>query len=168
MPEEDLASALLKTAKELAGPSKTDASLRRAVSTQYYAIFHALAKLCADALVGNDESARPNKAWVEVYRGLGHGPTKDSCKGANKIAFPDALQDFSNTFVQLQEARERADYDPTYTLENSTVEAFHSLAEKAISTLDAVGENDRKAYAAWVLITTRGAQQARKLAKTND
>ena len=122
-------------------------------------------KVCADALVGPRRSQRSNKAWVEVYRGLGHGPCKDSCTKANSIGFPDEIQDFADNFVQLQDARERADYDPTFKLTQEQAKVFVSWAEQSIVSLNQVSAIDKTAFAAWVLITTRGAVHARKLSK---
>jgi len=36
------------------------------------------------------------------------------------------------------------------------------LAEKSIQTLDSIGTIDRKAFATWVLITSKGANESRK------
>jgi hypothetical protein len=63
---------LIATARKLAkaSPQKPrQADLKRAVSTAYYALFHALAKDAADMLVGVGPS-RPDKAWTQTYRAL--------------------------------------------------------------------------------------------------
>ena len=65
---------LLVTARQLAKarPSKPrQADLRRAVSTSYYAAFHALAQDCADRLVGTTRQ-RSEPAWRQAYRALDH------------------------------------------------------------------------------------------------
>lgn len=165
MPDTNLAKSLLTTAKSLTKNNPSQAKLRRAVSTAYYAVFHALARTCADELVGRQRAKRSNKAWVEVYRGLSHGPCKNSCKGAHKINFPPEIKNFADTFVQLQEAREQADYDPTYKLTLKGTLVHILLAEVAINSLKTVPSVDKTAFAAWVLITTHGATQARKQAK---
>src|SRR5207237_8369588 len=48
-------------------------SLRRAISSAYYAVFHALAFLCAETLVGGSKSWQ---AVTPVYRSLDHGGAK--------------------------------------------------------------------------------------------
>src|SRR5437016_12616823 len=52
------------------------AYLRRSLSTTYYALFHALAKMCADELIGVTQSG--SEAWVRVYRALEHGFAKNA------------------------------------------------------------------------------------------
>ena len=52
------------------------ARLRRAISTAYYAMFHALAKSNADALIGSTPQSRGLAAWSQVYRALEHGFVK--------------------------------------------------------------------------------------------
>ena len=52
------------------------AALRRAVSTAYYAMFHALAASNADALMGTPNDELTTDAWVQIYRGLNHNQTR--------------------------------------------------------------------------------------------
>ncbi|AVL53981.1 hypothetical protein CEP88_16160 [Roseobacter denitrificans] len=168
MPDGRLAQNFLSTARRLAPVSArrpNQANLRRCISTCYYAVFHALAKTAADSLVGATKSRRPNKAWVEVYRGLGHGACKDACKKAGQVSFPQEVHDFADAFIQLQEARHRADYDPMYRPNKAEALVYIALAEKSIATLKAVPTTDKKAFVAWVLITSPGAKHARELAK---
>jgi len=171
MPDSRLADGFLETARGLI-PNKrrkpTQANLRRAISTSYYAVFHALAKVCADSLVGATKSKRPNKAWVEVYRGLTHGLCKEACTNASGIAFPPAIHDFADAFVQLQDARHMADYDPMVRPTKEQAQFYAELADQSIKALRSAPSNDRKAFAAWVLITSRGAKEARKRVKGGD
>jgi hypothetical protein len=93
-----------------------DSDLKRAISTTYYAIFHCLAGLCANAIVG-----RTNKkvlAWRLAYRAIEHGKAKTDCirfanemKGLGDRSF-GVLSELCLIFVELQDARHRADYDP--------------------------------------------------------
>ena len=55
-------------------PRQSD--LKRAISTAYYALHHALAREAADLLVGKGVS-RSTDAWVQVHRSLEHGFAKD-------------------------------------------------------------------------------------------
>ena len=163
MPDADLAARFLATSKTLAEAAPDDSgALRRAISTAYYAVFHALARMCADALVGDVEADRPNKAWVEVYRGLDHGKCKNACAGAKNVAFPRELRDFADAFGQLQSARHQADYDPTFEPNFEEASLYIALADRNIATLEAVKPVDQKAFSAWVLITGQGAAKARQ------
>ncbi len=57
---------LLALAEELAKTAGNSLTLkRRAVSTAYYAVFHALAKLCADELLG-DRSDTRTEEYVRI------------------------------------------------------------------------------------------------------
>lgn len=165
MPDNKLAQGFLGTAKQLArvkGKRPAQANLRRAISSSYYAVFHSLAKMAADSLVGATKSRRPNKAWVEVYRGLDHGICRQACDRAKTVKFPTALQHFSDAFLQLQEARHSSDYDPMIRLTKEEAQFFIRLAEKSIETLRDVNATDRKAFATWILITSKGANESRR------
>lgn len=172
MPDTSLARGLLDAAHTLcpsaAKQKPKQANLRRAVSSAYYAVFHELARTCADALVGATKSRRPNKAWVEVYRGLEHGPAKNACGSASNIAFPEAIRDFADAFQQLQTARHAADYDPMIWLSKVEALSFITLAEDSIKAIKGVSANDRVAFATWVLITSKGAIHARSRVKTGN
>ena len=58
---------LIETARgltELSPRRPSQANLRRALSTAYYAVFHSLAGAIADILMGKGR----NEAWHQVYR----------------------------------------------------------------------------------------------------
>ena len=101
---------LIATARgltELSPRRPTQANLRRAVSTAYYAVFHCLARAVADALMGKGH----NDAWHQIYRSLEHGIAKNACQNSQAMhRFPPEVRDFAGTFIVLQKARERADY----------------------------------------------------------
>ncbi|MDX8354678.1 hypothetical protein SLH47_20105 [Cognatiyoonia sp. IB215182] len=165
MPDGRLADGMLKTARRLVPANAkrlSQSNLRRAISTSYYAVFHALAKLCADSLVGATKSRRPNKAWVEVYRGLDHGTSRQACDRAKKVAFPDELKDFADAYLQLQAARHEADYDPMVRPNKERALFYIRLAERSIAALNSVPSTDKKAFATWVLITSKGAETSRR------
>ena len=163
-PDPTLADGFLKTSRRLIpqGRKPAQALLRRSVSSSYYAMFHALARMCADSLVGTQQAKRSNKAWVEVYRGLAHTACLEACKKAHAVNFPQAIKDFADAFKQLQEARHIADYDPTARFTKSTAEEKPGLAENSIGALKSVSSKDKTAFATWVLITSHGAKEARK------
>ncbi|KAA5601848.1 hypothetical protein [Blastochloris sulfoviridis] len=89
-------------------PKKT--SLRRAVSTAYYAVFHQMAYLCANELVGWNN---PWSMVSPVYRALNHAmPRKLFAKDRNGSLLGVEIRDILGAFTKLQEARHTADYDP--------------------------------------------------------
>jgi uncharacterized protein (UPF0332 family) len=150
---------LIRTARRLSrGRSRgrpRQADLRRAVSTAYYALFHALCRLCADALIGTGAS-RNRPAWKQVYRALEHRDCKKRCSGnLLQKGFPAEVQHFCEIFVQLQDKRHKADYAPDayFTLSNVEQDIFY--AEEAIHGIAALSAQDKKAFAIWVLLKQR-------------
>ena len=130
----------------------SEASLRRATSTAYYAVFHCLATEGADLLIGGLNASRSKHAWVQTYRALEHGYAKSQCENLNVIKkFPKAIEDFANAFVTLQKKRHEADYNPFARFSKSTVRADIDLAEQAIRAFRAESIADRRALCAWVL-----------------
>jgi uncharacterized protein (UPF0332 family) len=152
---------LLVTALYLANSSKgkpRQAHLRRAVSTTYYGMFHALARCCADLLIGGTGSSRSAEAWNQVYRALGHSSVKDTCakKKAVLAKFPQEIQDFANVFLQMQTKRDDADYNPHGTLFKSAVLIDIEIAQAAIDNFSKAPQKDRRAFAAFVMLKQRG------------
>ncbi len=148
---------LLETARQLldAGQQRgrpRQANLRRAISTAYYAVFHALCRMCADAFVGTQGEVR--EAWRQVYRAVEHGLAKSRCAhGHFRDNFPNSAIKFCFIFTHLQEKRHESDYDPFVSFLRSDVEEAITLAETAISLIDKQNMElaDRRAFAAWVL-----------------
>jgi uncharacterized protein (UPF0332 family) len=148
-----IASANILVQSSKGKPSQV--SLRRATSSAYYALFHCLAKSCADLLVGGSNSTRSKQAWRQTYRALEHGFTKSACKDNLISKFPKQIEDFANSFVTLQEKRHSADYDPFIRLTKSEVVADIKTAEKAIIEFRKASAKDRRAFAAHVLFKKR-------------
>ena len=77
---------LLQTSFRLADSSSSQADLRRAVSTAYYAVFHRLAECCAEMLVGSSATQLTRDMWSQAYRGLDHGRIKNQCRRNLEVA----------------------------------------------------------------------------------
>jgi uncharacterized protein (UPF0332 family) len=148
---------LIATARKLANASPQkprQADLKRAVSTAYYALFHAMAKDAADMLVGVGPS-RPDKAWMQTYRALQHGDAKNACTQARNLGFPATIVACAEAFVTLQEDRHQADYDPEYRVRHAEAISAIDLAEGAIRDLKSTPRKDRKAFAVLLLLRKR-------------
>jgi len=146
----------IATAREFAGsrggkPRQTN--VKRSVSTAYYALFHTLAKFCADTLIGTN--ARSRGAWQQVYRALDHNFAKNACQNGNISRFPREIQDFANAFVTLQSKRHSADYDPFARVYKSDALTNLANAEVVIKGFNKAPLRHRKAFAAWVLLKQR-------------
>jgi uncharacterized protein (UPF0332 family) len=102
--------------------SASSAIRRRAVSTAYYAVFHALAKSCASILLPS--IGRNSEIYERVYRALDHGPLKKAfmTKGG-PLKHRKSLRDIGELVIDLQSERHRADYLPPNTSIFSSDEA---------------------------------------------
>lgn len=160
----DVAAALIESAgRSLVLAAQHPIEARRAVSACYYAVYHALAKAFADALIGADEDNRPQKAWVEVYRGLDHAACLNACKMAvrYKVGFPEPLMIIAEEFEQLQCSRHAADYDPREKLDAQQAGIWLNTARDCVEAISNTSRNDILAFATWVLISTKGAKETR-------
>ena len=141
--------SLLKTAEKLlstkpGAPRQSD--LRRAASTAYYALFHHLARTCAQALVGS-ESARED-AWRQVYRALGHNGLRDK----NAIQqMGKRMQDFAEIWTTMQQKRNDADYDPWEHLFKSDVADDIASVRQAIADFESASPKEKRALAVLAL-----------------
>lgn len=128
--------------------------LRRAVSDAYYALFHALALMCADQLIG--VTIRNGEAWRRVYRGLEHGRAKSELQRRDVQILDPAIARVAAAFVQLQEERHTADYDPVSVLRRrSDVEPLILLAETAINDVQSLGPDVGRELAAILIVKAR-------------
>ena len=129
--------------------------LRRAMSTAYYAMFHALALCCANMVVGSTPGNRDEEAWRQTYRALEHGRARSQCRNRAILRFPPAICSFGELFVKMQRYRHLADYAPEATFEREEVLQLINETEQYISDFDAVPSIDRRAFAVYVLFRNR-------------
>ena len=150
---------LVQTACRLAesgAPQPTQADLRRAVSTAYYALFHCLASTAADLLTG----ASRGKEWHQVYRALEHGKARSACRQqAAMRAFPTEIRRFAEAFVELQKARQQADYALEHKFSKPDVLATINTAEDAIVEFEQANAPHRRSFAVHVLFKRRQPQE---------
>lgn len=107
---------LLDIAKSLAEREKgrpKHTSLRRAVSTAYYALFHAVAERCAGTLITFGGEGSDWETYSLVYRTLDHASAKKvfTQDPLGRLFGPQVAR-IGAIFVRLQDARITADYDP--------------------------------------------------------
>lgn len=132
----------------------SQADLRRAVSTAYYAMFHALSDVCASSFLGARSPDRCERAWTQAYRAVDHRKAREACrKCADEIlSFPPAIQSFAKYFVTMQALRTQADYNPNGRYSRHEVLGQIDGAGKAIAALNDAPARHRKAFAAFVLL----------------
>ena len=147
---------LMEVARVLVEPGDaptTQARLRRAISTAYYAMFHCLAMSAADLFIGTVRSP----AWHRTYRALEHGRARIACRQVQAMSeFPVAVRDFAETFVALQKARQEADYaQDTATHQKSDVRDHIASAELAIRQFGQAAVDAKRSLVAHVLFRQR-------------
>lgn len=131
------------------------AHFRRAVSTAYYAMFHALLQNNADMLYGRETGHAKSPGWTAIYRALTHTRARSKMTPRNVSDFPDPIADFAATFLDLQQQREDADYNPNAIFTYSgTVNAINR-ADSDISNFFDTNEDDLRALAARLLFDSR-------------
>ena len=128
------------------------------MSTAYYALFHCLARCCADTLVGKTRTHRREPAWRQAYRALEHGRARAQCSRPAIRGFPPGIERFAEVFVDMQGKRHRADYEPR-PLEGrwkkSDVADHIAAAAETIAGFEAAPLPDRRAFAVFVLLKSR-------------
>lgn len=148
-PEHLIAHANRVTRASQRKPRQVD--LKRAVSATYYALFHTLAKECADTIIGVGAS-RSDAAWKQTYRALEHGFARNACRQAHSRGFPDEITTFAETFAVMQEERHSADYDPYSRYTRQEVIEQLVTAQRAIDLFREAPRPDRRAFVALVLL----------------
>lgn len=124
MSAESLPEHLLEQAKHLARRERTrprQASLRRAISTAYYALFHFLIRETVRQIGPNLSEENYNR----VYRWFDHGAMNRVARAFSEdvVRIPNSkdvlipkndprIQFIAQHFADLQELRHSADYDP--------------------------------------------------------
>jgi len=158
---------LLDQARELAkkGRSSTrEADLRRAVSAVYYALFHFLIDEAARYFLGSRASERDlrsimARAFVHGEMAKASRPFMSGTLPGKFAAFhpiPGPLSAIAKAFVDIQQARHLADYDPSARFEIPQVEAIIRRAENAIIDWEQIrGEPAARFYLMSLLVWDR-------------
>ena len=148
--------ALARASLEGGSGRPSQAALCRAVSTAYYAMFHALARNCADLLIGKTPAARNRQAWSKTYRSLEHGRANAACANKKAMAqFPRAIRNFGGIFTNMQSRRHQADYDPSARFTKLEVMIDIDRVARAIVNFDRLDNRDKRAFCAHVLFRPR-------------
>ena len=139
---------LIEQAHHLAlrdGTRPRQASLRRAVSAAYYALFHFLLDQGGRLMFPKN---LPNLR-LRAIRSFNHGEMRKVCERfAKSTGIKDLttnpleidLIDIATIFVDLQEARHRADYDLTENFGRVQVLGYVNQARQAVTKWTAVKE----------------------------
>jgi len=123
------------------------------VSTAYYALFHGLAECCADELFNRNMRGQPG--WVRTYRAVNHGRAQEACRSQETRSLPIEIRDFAGLFVDLQNERHRADYDPLAVFYKSEVERLILDTRAVLEEFEKAARQERRAFATLVLFRPR-------------
>lgn len=137
--------------------SNSSAARRRAISTAYYAVFHALLKICASTFIQDQNVS--DETYERAYRALDHAQVRQAFESRASPLFTDkALRPIGDLVVPLLSARNRADYAPPDPHPFSRSEAidFVDQAREAIARLDSLGTRERLDLVVHLLFKDRG------------
>lgn len=147
---------LLDIAGRLAEGNPTQTDLRRAVSSVYYALFHAICQSNSDTIVGDDPHSHDRLTWRQTYRALEHGYARQRCVMARRNPrFTLPVQRLADHFDTLQDIRHRADYDPDATFSQPDVLAAVTQIDEIIADFRAAPAQERRAFAVYLLMRER-------------
>lgn len=149
-----LAGDLLEQAHHLASRERTrskQASLRRAVSAAYYAVFHFLIGEASRLLAFPDSVVKVQRREfqhggmkkISAMFHAGNPPSPGGTKPQSEL--PEGLAAAAGKFVQLQTARHEADYDLDASFRRVEVIEFVELAAQVVSEWPAL----RRAHPEW-------------------
>ena len=152
--------SLLGVADDLVTTSAQSRTAKRsAVVRLYDALFNELRGSNADAFIGSGL----RKAWGDVYRGLNHNEAQKACKPLKAIErFPQEIEDFAYLFGQLQGRRHLAYHDPSVDFYVVEVQNWIRETRRIIAKFRKVPLEDRRAFAAWVLMRGKDSKVSRK------
>ena len=136
------------------GNPPTAEDIRRAVSSTYYALFHALAASNADALIGSVNNPVTARAWTRVYRGLNHRTAERELR-SHRNELSQEARDFSDNFSFLQGRRHSADYDPDAVFTAQQTSVGLAVAEYVCGNYLQVDRTERAYVATITLIRGR-------------
>jgi hypothetical protein len=149
----------------VAGPPR-QVDIRRAISSAYYAVFHAVLIASADTVAGRSNRGTPN--YVLVYRSVEHRHLRALCEVASVATvqkryqlfvpasgFSNDIRRFAGMALKLQENRHMADYNPAGQFRTPDAKAAIANARIALGDLAAAPEAERRTLIMLLLFPPR-------------
>lgn len=130
------------------------ASAHRAISTAYYAIFHALKESIATTVVNQPSNQFSANQWTRVYREGNHRRIRDSLYN-NRQRMSNNGAYFAAEYRSLHNARIQADYNPRVSYDDQEATVWIDRAENAIQTLLQLPPDERGAIFALIILGNR-------------
>ena len=124
-----------------ASPSRE--TIHRAISTAYYAVFHAVNASNADVQHGVPTNTATAQAWTNTYRQMRHN---FAATHLNQHLFRLAPNGriVAKSFIDLKIARETADYDPNTVLTTGDANHWVLQARTALAMLQGMTQPERQ------------------------
>jgi hypothetical protein len=140
--------------------------LRRAISSAYYGLFHAILTAAADEAIGT--AYRSTENYALAYRSVDHRVLRALCVEVQKSTLPAKYRRYepaggfsrfiravAASVVELQDARYAADYDPLIILKRSDAALAVRTARRAVRRFGGATAKSRKAFLALLLYPPR-------------
>jgi len=150
----------------VSGGAPRQADLKRAISSVYYGVFHAVVTEAADSFVGRTQRHTPRYALV--YRSIDHRSLRVVCeeiakttlsakylKYAPKGGFGLDLKALATALIELQEKRHSADYDPLFRVKMSDAVLAVATARTALVRLRNANRAQQRAFYSLVVFPPR-------------
>lgn len=154
-------------APQAAGPPR-QVDLRRAISSAYYGIFHAVLIAAADQFVG--VTKRSSAQYGLVYRSIDHRAFRSLCEELTKSTLPvryrkyapangfgSNITAFASAVVDLQEKRHAADYDPLVRMKMSDAIVAVRTARAALARYRRASPTRRRTFLTLLVCPPRSA-----------
>ena len=152
----DLISSAMRLAIGDGSWMPSDADLRRAVGSIYYAYFLALRLTVADLWIGPNPSDKLYGSWVQAFRSLQHERVRKICSNPEfMMRFPEAIRLFAKEIVLAQQKRHKADYDPGETFSAFDVVDDAEKATKIIQDFMNAPRDDKLAFVTLIALPER-------------
>ena len=142
------------------------ADLRRAISSGYYTVFHAVVTEATDHFVGKTERNAPT--YGLVYRSIEHRSLRGLCEDVMKTSLPARYARYEPTggfgpdlialataVVDLQEKRHLADYDPLFRVAMSDAVLAVATARIALTRFRHANRARIKAFLSLLVFSPR-------------
>lgn len=98
---------------------------------------------------------RGQPGWVRIYRAVNHRRAQEACRSRETRSLPIEIRDFASLFVDLQDKRHGADYDPLAVFYKSDVERLIVDTRVVLEEFENADRRERRAFAALVLFRPR-------------
>ena len=140
-------TALLDSAQDslinTSASAPTRETIHRAISTAYYAVFHAINASNADITHGGPTNPTTAQARTSTYRQMRHNSAASRLNNHFFSLSPNARL-LANSFIALKTAREAADYDPNRILTAGHANYWIQEARSGLNALQSMSVADRQ------------------------